>query len=105
MNMSDTFVVKKPTLTSVKSEETKINGWEEQQAKNAHHRALILRVLNDFPDGLTVQQIVAQELEYYGYTFLTDNRLRELRQKGWVVSEGEKPQVWKLTSREVNENE
>ena len=95
--MSDQVCTKKAYQTTVKSEETKITDWEEQQAKNAHHRALILRVLKDYPEGLTVQQIVAQELEYYGYTFLTDNRLRELRQKGWVVSEGEKPQVWKLS--------
>lgn len=72
-----------------------ISDWEEQQAKNAHHRALILRILKDYPKGLTTQQIVGQEQEYYGYTFLTDNRLRELRQKGAVKSEGEKPQVWK----------
>lgn len=75
--------------------ELKLTDWEEQQAKNAKHRALIMRILMDFPEGLTVQQIISQEQEYFGYTFLTDNRLRELRQKGWVVSEGEKPQVWK----------
>jgi len=73
----------------------KLADWEEQQAKNAHHRALIMQILKNNPDGLTTQQIIEKELDYYGYSFLTDNRLRELRKKGWVKSEGEKPMLWK----------
>lgn len=98
MKMSDTFLVKKPTQTATKTED--LSAWEKQQASNARNRARIMQILKDFPNGLTVQQIIAQELEYYGYSFLTDNRLRELRVKGWVVSEGEKPQIWKIVSGE-----
>jgi hypothetical protein len=77
-------------------EQQKLKEWEKQQPKNAHQRALIMQILKANPQGLTVQQIQAKELDWYGYTFLTDNRLRELRAKGWVVnlvSEG-KPMRW-----------
>ncbi len=77
-------------------EEVKLTDWEKQQSQNARHRALIMQILKDFLDGLTTQQIVEKELDWYGYTFLTDNRLRELRAKGWIVNEGEKPMVWKV---------
>ena len=103
MNMSGTFVVKKPTQTSEK--DTSISAWEEQQAKNAHHRALIMRILKDYPEGLTTQKIIQLEQEYYGYTFLSDNRLRELRQKGWVKCEGEKPMKWVPILAEVEQSE
>ncbi len=63
-----------------------LSGFEEQQAKNAHHRALILRILKDFPEGLTTQQLIQKEIEYYKYSFLSDNRLRELRALGLVRS-------------------
>lgn len=33
----------------MQQEEVKLTNWEEQQAKNAHHRALIMRILKDFP--------------------------------------------------------
>jgi hypothetical protein len=72
-----------------------LSGFEQTMARNAHHRALIMRILMDHPDGLTVQQIVACELDCFGFTFLTDNRLRELRAKGWVECVGEKPQRWR----------
>ncbi len=77
-------------------EEVKLSDWEQQQAKNAKHRALIMQILKEYPDGLTTQQIIEKELDYYGYTFLTDNRCRELRAKGWIVNEGENPMVWKV---------
>lgn len=75
-----------------------LTDYEQVQARNAHHRALIMQILKDHPDGLTTQQIVAAEQEYFGFTFLTDNRLRELRKKGWVESVGEKPQRWRKVS-------
>ena len=96
--MTSTFEVKKPTQTTEK--EPSLSAWEKQQAQNAKHRALIMQILKDSPNGLTTQQIIEKELEYYGYTLLTDNRLRELRAKGWVGSEGEKPMIWKVTERE-----
>jgi hypothetical protein len=71
-----------------------LSDWEKQQGKNARHRALIMQILRAHPDGLTTQQIVEKELDTYGYTFLTDNRLRELRARGWVRSMGDKPQRW-----------
>ena len=36
-------------------------------------------------------------LRGFGYTFLTDNRLRELRQRGWIVNTEDKPTIWKKT--------
>jgi hypothetical protein len=71
-----------------------LSEWEQTQARNAHHRALIMQILTNNPDGLTVQQIIKQEVETYDYSFLTDNRLRELRKKGFVRVEGKKPQKW-----------
>ena len=68
--------------------------WEEDQAKFAHHRALIMKILKDHPKGLTTQQIIGKELEYYNYTFLTDNRLRELRSKQWVKKTEDQPAKW-----------
>lgn len=78
------------------SQQVQISDWEQQQAQNARHRALILQILKAYPNGLTVQQILAKELDFYDYTFLTDNRLRELRAKGYVESVGEKPQKWQI---------
>ena len=75
-----------------------LSSFEIVQARNARHRALIMQILSYFPLGLTTQQIIAKELEIYGFTFLTDNRLRELRQRGWIINEGEKPTIWKKVS-------
>jgi hypothetical protein len=72
-----------------------LSGWEEQQTVNAHHRALILQILTKHPDGLTVQQIITHELDMFGYTFLTDNRVREVKDKKLAESFGEKPQKWR----------
>ncbi len=63
-----------------------LSSYEELQANNAHHRALILRILKDHPGGLTTQQIIQKENDYYKYCFLTDNRLRELRQLNMIKS-------------------
>jgi len=73
-----------------------LSGFDKTAPTRAKHRALIMQILAKFPDGLTTQQIQQKELDWYGYTFLTDNRLRELRALGWVsnlVSEG-KPMRW-----------
>jgi len=80
------------------SEQIQISDWEEQQAKNAHHRAMILQILKAHPNGLTVQQILGKELDLYGYTFLIDNRLRELCEKKLAESFGDKPHLWRLGS-------
>lgn len=80
------------------SQQVELPDWEKQQAKNARNRALILQILKAHPNGLTVQQILAKELDLYGYTFLTDNRLRELREKKLAESYGDKPQHWRLGS-------
>jgi hypothetical protein len=66
--------------------QNQLSSFEQQQAKNARHRALILQILREFPEGLTTQQIVEKEQETYGYNFLTDNRLRELRALNYVES-------------------
>lgn len=82
-----------------------LSDYERLQAKNARHRALIMQILRQFPNGLTVQQIVDKERYYYGYTFLTDNRLRELRKIGWVeniIRKGE-PQLWKPKRSQLEE--
>jgi hypothetical protein len=50
----------------------------ELEARKHLHQAIILKILNRYPTGLTAQQIVEKELEVCHYTFLTDNRLREL---------------------------
>ena len=76
------------------TEQVQLSDWEKRQAKNARHRALIMRILMDHPEGLTTQEIVGLEKEYFDFTFLTDNRLRELRKKGWVENVGKKPQRW-----------
>lgn len=79
----------------------KLSVWEQSQAKFARHRALILQILNAYPDGLAVQAIIALELEWFGFSFLTDNRLRELRCSGFVESFGENPQKWRLKKVET----
>lgn len=82
------------------TEQQELSEWEKQQGKNARHRALIMQILTKFPKGLTTQQIVEKELDFHGYSFLTDNRLRELRKKGWVesVPQKGKPQLWRVKS-------
>lgn len=72
-----------------------LSAWEIQQARNARHRALILQSLALYPKGLTTQQIISKEQEFFGYTFLTDNRLRELVKLGYVRKDDSvKPCVW-----------
>jgi hypothetical protein len=77
------------------SDQRFVSGWEQQQTVNAHHRALILQILTKHPDGLTVQQIIEHELDMFGYTFLSDKRLREVKNRKLVECFGEKPQKWR----------
>jgi hypothetical protein len=69
-------------------EQVKLTAFEEKAENRARHRALIMQIVKKHP-GLTHQQIVKKEFEWYGYTFITDNRLRELREIGWVESRKE----------------
>ena len=63
-----------------------VSDFEKTAPNRAKHRALIMQILDKHPQGLTTQQILEKELDWYGYTFLTDNRLRECRALGWVES-------------------
>jgi hypothetical protein len=76
--------------------QVQLSDYEKNQAKYARHRALIMQILTAIPEGLTVQEIIAKEIDFYGYSFLTDNRLRELRAKGWAESFGESPMKWRI---------
>jgi hypothetical protein len=69
--------------------QVKLSDFEKRAEQRARHKALIMQILNKHP-GLTHEQIRDKEYEWYGYTFTTDNRLRELRQDGWVESRKEK---------------
>lgn len=68
--------------------QAELTPFEKRASQRARHRALIMQILNVEP-GLTTQQIIVKEKENYGYQFLTDNRLRELRKMGWVESREE----------------
>jgi hypothetical protein len=72
-----------------------LSNFEKQAETRAPHRALIMQILQNHPEGLTTQEIVKLELECFGYTFLTDNRLRECRDKLWVMEDSTvKPVRW-----------
>jgi cytochrome c-type biogenesis protein CcmH/NrfF len=70
-----------------------LSDFERTAETRARHRALIMQVLHSHSEGLTTQQVLMKVIESYGYSFLVDNRLRELRAIGWVRSEG-KPIRW-----------
>lgn len=61
--------------------QTSLTDYEKRAEQRARHRDLIMQILRAKRWGLTTQQIMDVEREWYGYTFLTDNRLRELRDK------------------------
>lgn len=82
-----------------------LSEWEVTQARNARNRALIMQILNYFPKGLTTQQIIVKEIETYGYSFLTDNRLRELVKAGYVRKDESKPCRWIPIRGEVTESD
>lgn len=69
-------------------QKAKLSEFEKRGGQRARHRALIMQILKDKP-GLTTQQIISEESKRYGFKFLTDNRLRELRKMGWVESREE----------------
>jgi len=62
-----------------------------------HHQAIILRILNDHPTGLTEQAIRAKEAYpcYAGYSFLTEKHLRRLQARGLIESYGSTPLHWR----------
>ena len=84
---------------------TKLSDYENKAPMLAHHRALILKILSVFGgnEGLTTQQIIEHELRCYKFSFLTDNRLRELRKDGYIESVNElgKPQRWRIKQLET----
>lgn len=65
-----------------------LSEFEKRAGQRARHCALIMQILKDKP-GLTTQQIIVEESRRFGYQFLTDNRLRELRKMRWVESRKE----------------
>jgi hypothetical protein len=71
------------------------------QAKINHHCALIMQILKKHPDGLTTMQIQEKEKEYFGFMFLTDNRLRDCRRRGWVENTATVPMRWKVKDGDV----
>ena len=70
------------------TQEIQLSDYEKRASQRAKHRALIMQILNEKP-GLTTQQVIEAERECFGYSFLTDNRLRELRDQGWVEARKE----------------
>ena len=66
--------------------QVELSDYEKHAGQRAKHRALIMQILWLHPEGLTTQQIQQKEVKLYGYSFLTDNRLRELRELEWVKS-------------------
>jgi len=75
-------------LLAFLSQKIQLTDYEKRASQRAKHRALIMQILNERL-GLTTQQIVEAERECFGYSFLTDNRLRELRDQGWVEARKE----------------
>jgi hypothetical protein len=64
---------------------------------------MIRIILKDYPDGLTTQQVIDKERDYYGYTFLSDNRLRENVKDGYVEKVEGNPQKWRLKNVKVEQ--
>ena len=79
-------------------EQASLSDFERRAGERARHRALILQILHDYPSGLTSNEVVLEESKRFGYIFLTDNRLRELRGLGFVESVKAENDVlkWKL---------
>ncbi len=62
-----------------------LKSYEEKQAEFARVRALILKIVKAQP-GLNVEEISKQFLLNYKFLPRIDNRLREARQLGYVMS-------------------
>ena len=75
-----------------------LSRFELKAEERAKHRALIMQILVKFPEGLTTQQVLAKVIEWYGYSFLVDNRLRECRALGWVKSVEGKDKLLRWTA-------
>jgi len=65
--------------------QTQISKFDERAANFAHVRALILKILHNQP-GLTVEELSKEFMLRYGFLPRIDNRLRELRSVGFVIS-------------------
>lgn len=59
--------------------------YEERKAQHAHIRARLLQIINPKP-GLTREQLQEEYFLKHGTMPTIDNRLRELRELGWVQS-------------------
>ena len=62
-----------------------LSDYEKRMEKLAHNRALILKIVNARP-GLTYEEIGKEFLLLYGFLPTIDNRIRELRMLGYVVT-------------------
>lgn len=86
------------------TEQVELSEFEQKAPERARHRGLISQIIHKYP-GLTTQQIIEKEKELYDYTFLTDNRLREMVKLGWVlkIKDAKKPARWypKQTEKET----
>ena len=65
--------------------QTQISKFDERAADFARVRALILKILHGQP-GLTVEEVSKEFMLHYGFLPRIDNRLRELRKVGFVIS-------------------
>lgn len=62
--------------------------FHERAEEFAKVRALIMKIVTRQP-GLTVEEISKQFLMDYGFLPRIDNRLREARELGWVMSKAD----------------
>lgn len=69
----------------VKNQLQKQSKYEKHIAEFNKVRALIMKIVKTQP-GLTVEEISKQFLLSYGFLPRIDNRLREARLLGWVIS-------------------
>jgi len=67
------------------SEQIDLTDFEKRQAKFAHTRALILRIVYA-EEGLNIEEISKRFLLKHGFLPHIDNRIRELRTEGLVVT-------------------
>lgn len=65
-----------------------ISDFDKRAESFARVRALIMKIVSAQP-GLTVEQVSQEFLLRYGFLPRIDNRLRDARKLGWVVSKEE----------------
>ena len=69
-------------------EQVKLTEFDKRAEHFARVRALIMKIISARP-SLTVEQISKEFMLHYGFLPRIDNRLRELRNIGWVESRKE----------------